>query len=162
MKQSLLRLPETADIRMSPYDIQISDHQITCGHLFNTMLWMTNCHSCEEVQAEMEKNGISFEILVECCVQEMECYPLVLREIIRCRYHNNMIGFEQMVQFSKSTTGRKIADILERKIRECDSVREIRDIFDEQSKFHNIMKNSIECEIKSYADGLQRADMKER
>ena len=113
-------------------------------------------NSKQEMQQlqQFEGHGISWEMAVECCVQELEDNPYVLTLLTYC-YHDvrKIIKKEgsnswlRILNFSKSVTGKKMAEMYIEKIRSCSNWDELYIEMHPASRFQKEMKNIIQEEI---------------
>ena len=157
MPQSLVQMPEIADVKMTCWYIKIRNHKVVHANgligkiIFNAGL--TN--SDRRTFYKFEKHGISFECAVEYCAREIEKDVTILTNIIwwvyeikRIRYPSAKNNWLEVNKFSESGMGRNIAEQFIEKIRSCENWGELYDEMHPDSEFHKEMKNKIIGEIK--------------
>ena len=154
MQQSLTRLPQTAEFKIGGIFITIKNHKVTndYGLLSRIMDVIPDSKSDRNTLYQFEKNGISYEMGVECCAEELENNKDVLaRFITRCtdfENHGIHISHQAILDFSKSDAGKMIAEQYIEKIRNCDDWGEFYEQIHLQSKFQKEMGCRIRDEIK--------------
>ena len=152
MPQSLIQLPKEADFKIDGRDIEIWDHKFgnDGGLIWHIICIIHSPFSNRETLTELEKHGISFEAVIEYCVTELE-RDIDIRTHIINWYHNIRNYLEcnttdewiAIYNFSKSMTGKKIADKLVEKIRSCDNWEELYDELHRDSRFQKDLKKRI-------------------
>ena len=155
MPQSLIRMPKTADMEIAGWSIHIDDHEVVGvdGLFGNIMYIIIHKYSSWKTMADFENHGISFEAAVEECVRELENKADILKQIIFWFYKVHQItGIYvetiDLLRFSESVAGRKIAEQFIEKIRSCENWQELYDEMHLTSKFQKEMKNRIKKEMK--------------
>ena len=152
MPQSIVRLPESTEIRIPKWDIVIENHRVVSemglfggiGHILD------NSREDETTLELFEEGGISYESFIEYCVEELDEEPTTLAyAILRLDGILQTIGsysdsrFGRIVNFSASEAGRSIAvDIID-KIRDCHNWREFYNELHETGKFQKDMADRV-------------------
>ena len=172
MPQSLIQLPKDADFRILKHRIIIRDYRIVSGNgLFSMILYIVDGFSSDrQTLHQLEEHGISWEMAIECCVQELE-YDMQTMTGIMCWQYNVIYEYEQagnstsepcrkfsddgkvsrwdkIHTFSKSDACRRIVEQHIEKIRSCENWGELYNEMHYQSKFRKDIKRQIEMEIK--------------
>ena len=154
MSQSLTRLPKTAKIKMEGWNITIENYRVTHGSFwYITLLLIGNSSQNRDTLYKIEKQGFSFEMVIEYYIRELEEDAEVFAGTIDRHYgiryiEDGFITWEELVAFSKSVAGRKIAEQLIEKIRSCDNWDDLYDEMQPTGKFHTEMKQKIKEELK--------------
>ena len=158
MPQSLTQLPKTADFKIGGWPIKITDHKIeSFDNLFDCMLdIIMDPRSDRQILSEFEKYGVSFEAVIEYCVEELEHDVNMLTnimwrgDILESVFHPSQMlnTWSKCEDFSKSVAGRKIAEIYIEKIRICDNWGELYDEMHPTSEFIKNINNRIVEELK--------------
>ena len=157
MPQSLIQMPKTADFKISRWDITIRNHKVVNSDgLFGIMVDIIHKGPVDmEKLAEFEKQGISYEMVIEYCAQEMESNTKILGDLIYWYYcldiWNGKIKeryFDEVTRFSEGVTGRSMAEQLVEKIRSCDDWGELCRELNMTSKFQQGMEKRIKQELK--------------
>ena len=159
MPQSLIQLPKTAEFVIRGWNVTIENHKIVNDEmgLFSTIIGVVDTSgSNKQTLYQLEKLGISFESAIECCASELELDVNILSEIIW--YHigmqkpasilENEEGKDLFLYFSKSVTGRIIADQYIEKIRSCNNWEELYEELNLKSKFRKDMTKKIRTGLK--------------
>ena len=158
MPQSLTQLPKKMEFAIAGWDITIEDHKIVDnnGLLNSIMHAVDDPGSDRNILYEFEKHGVSFEMVIEYCVWEIEndediladvmWYMNVIMELIHTIIGINM--WSECRNFSKSVKGREISEQYTEKIRSCNNWEELYDEMQQTSKFHRDMKKRMNKEIK--------------
>ena len=146
MPQSLIQLPESADIEIVGWGVTIRDHKVVSWDgLFSHMVRLVRDYN-RGIQdlVKFEKHGISFECAIEESVRELEQdIEAVARILSFCCFDTDACS-----RISKSKGGRNIADRYIEKIRNCENWGELYDEIHPSSKFSKDMRNRIIKEIK--------------
>ena len=158
MPQSLTQLPKDADFRVLGWEIQTRNHRIiNCAHgLWGVIIdIIRDSDSSMDTLYQFEKQGISWEMAVECFAHELEYHDTALSDTICWCYDNLEIKkmftektLERIDGFSESAAGRKIAEQFIEKIRNCDDWEELYDEMQMTGKFRKDMKRRIKRELK--------------
>ena len=153
MPQSLTRLPKTADIKMDNWDITIRNHKMvnTVGMFPKIMSIIDDLKFNVQTLYQLEVHGISFEMVIENCVDGLENNVGVLADYIwgdNCRNSDWIatIGdssWDQVLVFSKSVAGRNIAEQFIEKIRSCDDWQQLCEEMRLTSRFSRDMRQKI-------------------
>ena len=152
MTQSLTRLPETAHIIIGERHIKIRNHKVESaeGLTGRIVSMMKNPHNNRETLYQFEKHGISFEMVIEYCANELEHDVDVFAWVIRhykgalCNVDSpGGINWSKILNFSKSDTGTAIVGLLIDKIRNCNNWEELYDELHPESRFGRDVKNKI-------------------
>ena len=152
MSQSLTQLPKTADIEIqgwhTTWTLKIRNNKPDDEEgLFSEIMWIiTESDPGNQILNKFEKHGISFEMAIECCAQELEENPKVFEYFIIWEY--SMGDSEELVaSFSESVAGRTIAGQFVEKIRSCNNWEELYNEFHRTSKFQQDIKSRILKEL---------------
>ena len=150
MKQNLVQLPKTAKFEIDGWEISIRNHKISSyGGLLNRLMnIVNNTRLGRNVLSGLEKHTVSFEAVIEYCVEELELRPGVLEEVIYGQYGIGERGDDKFfrvrpVKFSKSEKGRIIAGFFIDKIRDCENWGALYDTIRSDSKFSKKIKSKI-------------------
>ena len=154
MVQSLVRLPENADIKIGRWYVSIKNHRVvtTCGLLGRILGMIDDPDTDIGILSEFEKHGVSYEAVIEECVAEFDRIS-VIKYIMRFVYKFKMNGVyveedqEIFNSFSKSDIGVTLEDKLVDKIRSCRNWDELYNEFHSTSKFSIDLKKIIKEEI---------------
>ena len=154
----MTRLPNTADIEILGWSIEIRNHQVVnydCRFFDVIMDLVSDVRSDRETLYQFEKHGISFEMVVEECVKELEEDTLALVSLIFGHYKLSKIVYAdkgstwlEKCAFSAGRTGRKIVDRIVEKIRDCNDWGELYDEMNPESRFHKEIIKKIK-EVKN-------------
>ena len=156
MTQSLIKLPQTADIEIdgwhTTYTLKIRDYKVADGDsLFNSIMCIVNnmdpdtMNQNRLILSEFEKHGISFEAAIEYCAKELGENPDILRYLIVWEYFKP--DLKHIVRFAESDAGRIIAEQFVEKIRSCDDWGQLYDEMQRTSKFQQDIKSRIHKEL---------------
>ena len=160
MPQSLIQLPEKAQFEIGGRIIKIRDHMIVNQvDLFGVIVSIINdLDHHKDALYQFEKHGISFEMAVEYCIQEIEGNALVFaravawyRFVYNIKEKGETISGNRWVSvknFSKSPAGRIIVEQITEKMRNCDDWGELYDEMHPTSKFCRDMESKIGAGIK--------------
>ena len=157
MSQSLTQLPKTAEIKIRSHEIPIKNHRVVRvdGLLGGISYIIRDPSSPCETLSEFEKQGISFEMVIEECSRELEYDPMILVEFCDKNYNVTLESgtvvqeeWTRLVSFSKSSAGRAVADQFIEKIRSCDNWKELYDELERGSKFMDNMEERVQKEVK--------------
>ena len=157
MPQSLILLPERANIRILGWGIEIREHKVVgWGGLWGRIInIIEDTESHRGTLYQLEKHGLGYEAAIEWCARELEDNAYILAQFIYLNYNTDrireMVGENVMNiihVFSKGVTGRKMADQFTEKIRSCENWQELYDELHPASKFNLDMKNKITVELK--------------
>ena len=167
--QSLVRLPETVDLKINDTSLHIRDHRVASG--YGLYVWVSDiiqyidsqrCKNSEftyddwnTVVTNMEKQGLVYEAVIEWCVQELENKTDILEHIVYFHYNITRIqrktpiaiSLEVLSDFLKNDRGRSIANQLIEKIRSCDDWQDFYDEMRLTSRFNMDLKNRIQREV---------------
>ena len=168
MPQSLTRLPKTAHILHRGMYIRIKDHEVikTCHRdpgdiidwvaeqarvpdLFNWLATLSCNGNWTDVVAQMEQQGINYEMVIEHCVTALENTPGVLGTYIYNHYKitGDLIA---CVNFSKSAAGRRTSDELVVRIRNCNNWRELFTEMSLKNKSYGSLRKLIKKDMKKF------------
>ena len=155
MPQSLIRMPKMADFKIAETRFAIRDHEVMFGGLWiKTMHIVTGPFSYRQMLSEFENHGISYEMIIEECIRELEKDPEVFASAIHWHYnidtskYDTQGSMEATHNFSKSDAGRKMADQHMEKIRSCNNWEDLYDVMQQTSGFSMDMQKRIIKEIK--------------
>ena len=166
MAQSLVQLPETAEISCFGTWLKIENHGVVNNDgLYNWILGSISCGEWNDVLPQMKQQNISFEAVIETCIEELDdtinFVPIVNR------YHDDDIDksaiedatsardiamktfgdkYEAIVEFAWSNAGKELASDIIDKIRDCHNWNELY-IF-ANDKFHGKVEQRIMNGIK--------------
>ena len=149
MIQSLTQLPKTAKFRIGGWGITIQNHKVKYPYsLFDCILdIIMDPRSDRQMLYQFEGHGISWEMIIEECVRELEEDTDVFAHSLN-RYNNTWVDWAHSIAFSESVAGRKIAGLLVEKIRSCDNWDDLYDEMQRRTKFHKDMRKRINKELK--------------
>ena len=145
MPQSLIQLPKTADFKMGNRNVKIQKHQVLNEEGLFVILRsaIRTAPYNRQLLHKFEDHRISFEAAIEYCIRELEEKPGVLADVIYWYYFDLWNGRDvrenELEDYSKSITGRKIADEFIEKIRNCSSWEELYDEMRRESEFNKHM-----------------------
>ena len=157
MPQNLIRMPERAEFEIGTYSIKIRDYKlVTLVGLFPKIICIIR-DSSNNIQtlSQFEKQGVSFEVIIECCVRELEDDVEIFADFIWG--NNHLEGFwdtvaekswDDVLAFSESESGRTIAGQFIEKIRSCDNWEQLYTEMHISSKFRKDMEDKILKELK--------------
>ena len=156
MTQTLIRMPQTADVEILGWHVTVWKHRVVFGDLWSKIIGIImESKSNRETLYEFEKHGITFEAVIEYCAKKFEDDFEVLENIIWDQKMMKIAGTLNTGDrgligrnFSKSVTGRKIAAQYTEKIRSCGNWEELYDEMQLSSQFQKNMKSRIIREIK--------------
>ena len=158
MPQSLIRLPKTAEFEIAGFSITIVDHNVAHNNalLSRIMQIVNDSISNRNTLYQFEKYGVSFEMVIEYCVWEIENDIDVLADLIWFRdaiskfIHTTrgVIQWSECKDFSKSVAGRWISEQYTEKIRSCNNWEELYNMMRWNCKFQMDMEERIIKEIK--------------
>ena len=149
MGQSLTRLPKEAEFEIDGWPIEIHNHCIAHedGLTGNIMSIILKPDSDRNTLKQFEKYGISFEMVIEKCVYELEYNTTILTFYITGINEDNESYWGKVNQFSASDAGRRIAGQVIEKIRSCDDWGMLYDELHFSSRFQKEIKKKIEKEM---------------
>ena len=149
MPQSLIQLPKEADI-IAGYKgtlLSIRNHKVVpTGTLFEWILRLIwNHNSWGNAVTLMEKKGLMFEAVIECCVRELEDDTGLLARVGLWDQDiwyavNPPDNADANYAFSESDAGRNIAAQLIDKIRSCNDWEQLRSEMNHTSGFYQDLK----------------------
>ena len=161
MPQNLIQLPKEVDITMPHGDgIRIKNHEITDG--FGLFEWLHQAIKKKRwgvAVTGLEKHGISFEMVIECCAREMDD---------GYRGENNMFLYiiwfhykfhrqwKTLKKFSESGTGKALASEFVPAIRESKDWDGLYDMIRHDGDFHDQMTKRIRNGINYAANNSDR------
>ena len=164
MPQSLTRLPQEADFKILGWEVIIQDHEMkNWNGIFDIIINIVNdSGSQRDTLYQFEKHGISFEMAIERCVQELEYSVEILARIIAWDSFIKDIaekvekisgskctsGCISLRKFSESVEGRATVDQLVEKIRSCNNWGELYDEMHQDSQFNKDIESRIIMELK--------------
>ena len=158
MGQSLTQLPRTAEFKILGHTITIVEHKVkNYFGLSSTILDIINDQKTNRrILSEFEKHGVSFEAAIECCATELEYNVNKLARVIIWNYERRKFtdwistekNTKEITVFTASLKGRRIAEELTAKIRNCDNWEELHDELHMNSEFQTEMKKRIREEMR--------------
>ena len=152
MAQSMTRLPETAEFRIGGHLIQIENHVVVSAiGLFDAIMYIIeDPESNRDTIQQLEKYGISWEMAIECCAHEIQCNTDILLQVISKHCALGKIkeavtenAHDEIINFSKSVTGRIMPEMYIEKIRSCNDWGELYDEMHPTSEFQKEIKSRI-------------------
>ena len=156
MAQSIVQLPESAEIVICGWMIKIKNREVQSyyGLLFEIMQISRQMDLEKEYLSEFEGCGVSFEAVIEECIRELEEYPEALTGILYEHYGIIKICdvtekdlLDLLYEFSKSNTGRTLAEKFAAKIRSCENWKKLNNTVHEHGKFQKELKKTAIEEI---------------
>ena len=158
MTQSIAALPKDMGCEIMGWCLDIKDHTVLSVAGMSGMIFgiASETLSNGNTLNQMEKYGVSFECVIECCVQELEEDPYTLASIMHVHYvfgdiiNDDDDSWNHFLNFSKSPTGRTIADMFIDKIRDCHNWEQLYDMTEPNSKFNTNAKKQIKEAIKTW------------
>ena len=156
MPQSLIRMPETADIPVFKWRIIIRNHKVVSrdGLIGRIVRFASDSDSRGDTLSEFEKYGVSFEAAIEYCAAELEHDSKLLTDVIYWSYGIREIrdeiiqnNWKLIVDLSKRDAGKAIASQYIEKIRSCDNWQQLLDEMKQTSRFTKDMKKIVKMEI---------------
>ena len=158
MPQSLIQLPKEAEFKIGDYRIRILDHRVlNGGSLVPEIIDIINDPGLQrDTLYQFEKHGISFEMVIEYCVRELECRGESLAMFMYLRhgpalpFTRNVKGNDRIaaLEFSASVAGGIIMEEITEKIRSCDNWGDLYDELHHTSQFHKYIDSRIIRELK--------------
>ena len=149
MPQSLIQLPETVDIT-GESDLHIRNHEVVdWGGLLYWILTIINRKVWKTSVTEMEKHGISYEMVVECCVHELEHDTELLTWMMMIHY-NVGPNLHLHAEYSERIAGRKIAGEIVDAIRTCNDWTDLHDTMQQKSGFSKDMAEKIREDLRTW------------
>ena len=143
MPQSLTRLPEAVHIRIGIWEIEIVNYKIKKGKSFlGFMMDIIASYNWKEFVDEMQKHGISYESVIETCAEEIEHNNGVFANIAAFHYKALKTHDDSKI-FSKSVAGRRIADEIIERMRQCENWQELYSIMIKESETSKDIRNKI-------------------
>ena len=161
MKQEIIQLPETTEIKPSRgYTLLIKNHEVVNpSGLFEWITIVIGNNIWKNTVKQMQDKAVSFEAVIEWCITELEERPVILSEIIwyffKISYNTNepdkmVLQWNKNREFSKSEAGRVIADQFIEKLRDCHNWDELGTEMNLQSRFNIDMKQQMKKRIEGW------------
>ena len=158
MPQSLTQLPKTVKCEIGRLIVIINDHAVSGdkGFLNIIMVIISDSTSHRDILADFEKYGISFEMVIEACVRDLEDHTMPLAHLIYWHYSSKNTmkvlkdkkRYRMILAFSESAAGKVVAEQIIEKIRSCDDWQELRDELHLQSEFQKGMRKKLKKKIR--------------
>ena len=154
MKQNIVQMPESADFKIDGNEINIKNYKpVIWGGLFGVLVKISGTRRDElNPLSEFEKYNISYELVIECCVEELEEDAEVLTKALAWWYCSEKkpgeFRWNDTLRYSKSAHGRNTADLVVEKIRSCSNWQELHSEIDYQSVFARKITKLVKREIK--------------
>ena len=154
MEQSIVQLPFMAFVKFRVSYVRIRNHKvINHNGLFGAIRTIILREKADrQILTKFEKHGINFEAVIEYCANELEDDSRILADMIRWGYGirgqiKDGVYMKECNDFSKSPTGRPIADMFVDNIRDCRDWQELYDELHPQSTFSKHMTKKIHKEM---------------
>ena len=149
MVQNITNFPKNVSIQIDDNGIQIRDHKpAPRWEMFDSMMRAVASKTYWDLVTAMESAGISYDAVIEQCVDELESPTLKMRMWITILVHDIDVFTSVHKMFAESDTGLEIGDEYVDMIRSCGNWGEFYHNMNPKSRFHKHMKRRIRREMK--------------
>ena len=150
MAQSIVELPESANIFIGVFRLLIINHKVT--HPAFLILWAIRTFSGSDWKntvTQLMESGVNYEAFIETCASELDSNSLVVSHLLS---HYNPARQERSnyVAFSQSINGVNIGNEILENIRDCGDWNSFRAVIYKKGVFGKKIASRIQAEMNTW------------